>query len=96
MPVLSSVITSASKVSLELPKPVTRDPSGHLQMNIGGYAFGLRVSQTCTFRHVVAHSGGLPGYGSQMRWLPEYGVGIASLNRATSHEIASRGVPLGA
>jgi CubicO group peptidase (beta-lactamase class C family) len=55
---------------------VMRDSSGQLQMNIGGYAFGLRVSQTCAFRHVVAHSGGLPGYGSQMRWLPEYGVGI--------------------
>jgi CubicO group peptidase (beta-lactamase class C family) len=55
---------------------VARDGSGQLQMSAGGYGFGLRVSQTCTFRHVVAHSGGLPGYGSQMRWLPEYGVGI--------------------
>src|SRR5262249_17886787 len=58
------------------PGTVTRDASGRLQMNIGGYAFGLRVWQTCAFQHVVAHSGGLPGYGSQMRWLPEYGIGI--------------------
>ena len=58
------------------PGAVARDSTGRLQMNVGGYGFGLRVSQTCAFRHVVAHSGGLPGYGSQMRWLPEYGVGI--------------------
>ena len=58
------------------PGAVTRDASGRLQMNVGGYAFGLRVWQTCAFQRVVAHGGGLPGYGSQMRWLPEYGIGI--------------------
>ncbi len=58
------------------PGTVTRDDAGRVQMSVGGYGFGLRVSQTCAFRHVVAHGGGLPGYGSHMRWLPEYGVGI--------------------
>lgn len=51
---------------------VARDPSaGALAMTASGYGFGLRISQTCDFSHVVAHGGGLPGFGSHMRWLPE-------------------------
>ena len=63
---------------------VTRDgSSGALQLNTGGYAFGLGVSTTCSFRHIVAHSGGLPGFGSVMRWLPEYGVGFVAFGSLT-------------
>ena len=62
---------------------VTRDASGALQLTSGGYAFGLRVSQTCSFRSVVEHSGGLPGFGSIMRWLPDYGVGIIAFGNLT-------------
>ena len=57
---------------------VSHNPSGETQLTSGGYGFGLRISQTCEFPFVVAHSGGLPGYGSQMRWLPDYGVGIVA------------------
>lgn len=46
-----------------------------LQMGSGGYGFGLGVSNDCRYAYVVGHGGGLPGYGSLMRWLPEYGVG---------------------
>jgi len=61
---------------------VTRTANG-LTLNSGGYAYGLRVSQNCLFNHIVAHSGGLPGFGSQMRWLPEYGVGLIALGNLT-------------
>ena len=54
-----------------------------ITLNSSGYGYGLRISQTCEFGHVVAHSGGLPGYGSQMRWLPDYGVGIIALGNLT-------------
>lgn len=47
------------------------------------YGYGLSVTQTCDFRAMVAHSGGLPGYGSIMRWLPEYGVGIIAFGNLT-------------
>jgi len=61
-----------------------RNPTtGALSMTSGGYAYGLRASQNCLFGHIVAHSGGLPGFGSQMRWLPEYGVGIVALGNLT-------------
>jgi CubicO group peptidase (beta-lactamase class C family) len=56
---------------------------GVLSYTSGGYAYGLRVSQNCLFNHIVAHSGGLPGFGSQMRWLPDYGVGIVALGNLT-------------
>jgi len=54
-----------------------------LNLSSGGYAFGLASTQNCRFGSIVAHSGGLPGYGSQMRWLPEYGVGIVALANGT-------------
>ena len=48
-----------------------------------GYGYGLRVTQTCQFRTMVAHGGGLPGYGSLMQWLPDYGVGIIAFGNVT-------------
>jgi CubicO group peptidase (beta-lactamase class C family) len=59
------------------------DSAQEMTLNSGGYGYGLRISQTCDFRHVVAHSGGLPGFGSQMRWLPEHGVGVIALGNLT-------------
>jgi CubicO group peptidase (beta-lactamase class C family) len=63
---------------------VTRTgPDSVITLNTGGYGFGLGITQNCDFDHVVAHSGGLPGYGSQMRWLPNYGVAIIALGNLT-------------
>ena len=54
-----------------------------LQLSASAYGYGLGVSQDCRFGHVVGHGGGLPGYGSLMRWLPEYGVGLISMGNVT-------------
>ena len=62
---------------------VRRDQGGATVLSAGGYGFGLGITQTCGFEHVVAHSGGLPGFGSLMRWLPEYGVGIVAFGNLT-------------
>jgi CubicO group peptidase (beta-lactamase class C family) len=62
---------------------VTRDANGNILLNVASYGYGLRIAQTCNFRHVVAHTGGLPGFGSQMRWLPEYGVGLIGFGSRT-------------
>ena len=62
---------------------VTRDASGNTLLNVASYGYGLRIAQTCNFRHVVAHTGGLPGFGSQMRWLPEHGVGLIGFGSRT-------------
>ena len=48
-----------------------------------GYGFGLRVTSDCRFEQIVAHGGGLPGFGSYMAWLPDYGVGIFAMATLT-------------
>jgi CubicO group peptidase (beta-lactamase class C family) len=82
-PVRRSSLREMQQVARPAPATVTRDAKGTVSLNTGGYGFGLRVSQTCAFGHVVAHSGGLPGFGSQMRWLPEYGVGVIAYGNLT-------------
>jgi CubicO group peptidase (beta-lactamase class C family) len=62
---------------------VRADSTGAMMLNAGGYGYGLRIQQTCRFRTLVSHSGGLPGFGSIMRWLPEYGVGVVALGNLT-------------
>ncbi|MDX6500703.1 MAG: hypothetical protein QOG23_3963 [Blastocatellia bacterium] len=54
-----------------------------LQLVLSSYAYGLGVSQDCRFNFIVGHGGGLPGYGSAMRWLPEYGVGVIAMGNLT-------------
>ena len=48
-----------------------------------GYGYGLRWNQTCTGRIDVGHSGGLPGFGSQWRILPDYGIGVIAYGNLT-------------
>ena len=63
---------------------VVRDASTNAtHLTSTSYAYGLTVTQTCQFRAIVAHGGGLPGYGSLMRWLPDYGVGIIAFGNVT-------------
>jgi CubicO group peptidase (beta-lactamase class C family) len=57
--------------------------AGTVTLSAGGYGFGLGVRQTCLFPSSVSHSGGLPGFGSIMRWLPDYGVGIVAMGNLT-------------
>ncbi len=54
-----------------------------LEIGVAAYGYGLRISQTCRFGHVVSHGGGLPGFGSLMMWLPEYGVGLVAIANVT-------------
>jgi hypothetical protein len=54
-----------------------------LRATASGYGYGLSVSRDCRFSRVVAHGGGLPGFGSYMMWLPEYGVGMFAMANLT-------------
>ena len=56
---------------------------GEVRASETGYGFGLRVTSDCRFAHIVAHGGGLPGFGSYMAWLPEYGVGMFAMATLT-------------
>jgi CubicO group peptidase (beta-lactamase class C family) len=57
--------------------------SGKLQAAETGYGYGLRISSDCRFEHIVGHGGGLPGFGSYMAWLPDYGVGMFAMANLT-------------
>ena len=56
---------------------------GKLQAAEAGYGYGLRISTDCRFEHIVGHGGGLPGFGSYMMWLPDYGVGLFAMANLT-------------
>jgi CubicO group peptidase (beta-lactamase class C family) len=56
---------------------------GKLEVTEAGYGFGLRISTDCRFEHIVGHGGGLPGFGSYMMWLPDYGVGMFAMATLT-------------
>lgn len=81
-PLKRSSLREMQQVSRPQPAVVTRSAAG-VQLNSGGYGYGLRLTQNCQFPTIVAHGGGLPGFGTQMRWLPEYGVGIIAFGNLT-------------
>jgi CubicO group peptidase (beta-lactamase class C family) len=60
-----------------------RRVDGKLEAVEAGYGYGLRVSTDCRFGHIVGHGGGLPGFGSYMAWLPDYGVGLFAMANLT-------------
>jgi CubicO group peptidase (beta-lactamase class C family) len=82
-PVRRASLREMQQVARPRPAAVTRAADGTPQLSSGGYGYGLGITTTCQFAHVVAHSGGLPGFGSLMRWLPEYGVGIVAFGNRT-------------
>jgi CubicO group peptidase (beta-lactamase class C family) len=57
------------------------------------YGFGLFVEEDPVRGRVVSHSGGYPGFGSNMRWHPETGIGVIILANGTyaaAHLLAAR------
>jgi hypothetical protein len=46
---------------------------------VSGYGFGLFIVLDAERGRIVTHSGGLPGYGSNMRWHPASGLGIVTV-----------------
>ena len=60
-----------------------RHDSGLTTAVQSGYGLGLRIASDCRFEKIVSHGGGLPGFGSYMAWLPDYGVGIFAMATLT-------------
>jgi len=82
-PVRRSSLREMQQLARPGASTALRDAAGAIRLRSGGYGFGLGITANCDFAHIVAHSGGLPGFGSQMRWLPEYGVGIIAFGNRT-------------
>jgi CubicO group peptidase (beta-lactamase class C family) len=50
---------------------------------LSAYGFGLFVEDHPGFGRIVSHSGGYPGFGSNMRWHPASGTGVIALGNST-------------
>ena len=50
---------------------------------VNSYGYGLGNSVDCKGSVYVGHSGGLPGFGSQWRIMPEYGIGVVAYANLT-------------
>lgn len=64
--------------------------SGELCPITTGYGYGLGWRKDCNGVVRVSHSGGLPGFGSEWRIYPDYGVGVVSF---VNHTYAFAGAP---
>ena len=58
-------------------------PGGRVCATAGAYTYGLAWLRDCDGRTYIGHSGGLPGFGSQWRILPEYGIGVVAFGNVT-------------
>ncbi|MEI8093957.1 MAG: serine hydrolase domain-containing protein [Spirochaetales bacterium] len=64
------------------PEPVTM-LDGRRWVFQGAYGMGLIALHHDAIGPVTAHSGGLPGWGCSMRWVPGSGVGVVALADST-------------
>jgi CubicO group peptidase (beta-lactamase class C family) len=82
-PVKRSSLREMQQVQRPRPATASGGSSEPLALNSGGYGYGLGIRQSCEYRSIVSHSGGLPGFGSQMRWLTDEGVGLIAMGNLT-------------
>jgi CubicO group peptidase (beta-lactamase class C family) len=81
-------VAAASRRLMQLPQAVTswrapdRIPAGPPGAP-AYYGFGLFVDEDPAFGRIVSHSGGYPGFGSNMRWHPATGIGVIALGNGT-------------
>lgn len=59
-----------------------------------GYGYGLGWRKDCKGTVRISHSGGLPGFGSEWRFYPEYGIGVVSFSNHTYGAPAANAVVL--
>lgn len=50
---------------------------------MSGYGYGLGIYQNCNGTKWVSHGGALPGFGSNYRFFPEFGIGIMAFCNLT-------------
>lgn len=61
------------------PSVAMPNPDAQPEIAAGGYGFGLFVEDDLRWGRIVGHSGGYPGFGSNMRWQPGSGLGVVVL-----------------
>jgi CubicO group peptidase (beta-lactamase class C family) len=84
-----SVLRRSTLREMQMPgnfsglNPNFKYASGRPCAVVSTYFCGLGWMMDCEGRVYIGHSGGLPGFGSQWRMLPEYGLGVNSFANLT-------------
>jgi len=81
-------LSRSSRREMQLAKIVIPVGGGMSAIRFAGpaalsYGFGLFTEEDPKLGTVIQHSGGYPGYGSQMRWHPATGIGVIALANST-------------
>jgi CubicO group peptidase (beta-lactamase class C family) len=63
--------------------PTAKKANGKTCGFVQGYGYGLVYQKDCDGVEWIGHAGGLPGFGSQWRFLPQYGVAIVAFGNRT-------------
>lgn len=63
--------------------PNYKYPDGRTCAIAAAYCYGLGWTKDCEGRVYIAHAGGLPGFGSQWRIMPDYGIGVVAFANRT-------------
>jgi CubicO group peptidase (beta-lactamase class C family) len=80
----SGPLRRSSAREMQQPERLCRAPNDTgPAIAVAGYGFGLLAGEHARDGRVVFHSGGLPGFGSHVRWLPDHGVGVAAFSNLT-------------
>ncbi len=82
-------VRRATRREMQLPQVLTgwdaapSFPGNGAATPPGGYGFGLFVTEHPALGRIVSHSGGYPGFGSNMCWHPATGTGVITLGNST-------------
>ncbi|HSR83291.1 MAG TPA: serine hydrolase domain-containing protein [Streptosporangiaceae bacterium] len=81
-------LSTLSRREMQLGQVVITDERSAVVARLSGpaslsYGFGLFAEDDPAFGTIVQHSGGYPGFGSQMRWHPASGLGTVVLANST-------------
>ena len=63
--------------------PAYTFPDGRTCAITAAYCYGLGWVKDCDGKTYISHSGGLPGFGSQWRIMPDYGIGVVAFGNRT-------------
>lgn len=69
--------------------PNAKNSLGKFCPTVAAYGYGLVNSRDCNNTIWVGHSGGLPGFGSHWRFLPEHGIGMVVFANRTYAPMAA-------
>jgi hypothetical protein len=77
-----------SRREMQLPRVVIPPSRGYPlpgapSAGPGAYGLGLFIDEDPALGRIVSHSGGYPGFGSNMRWHPATGTGVIALGNGT-------------